>query len=278
MKLPILFIAALPLQIGALAAHLVLVYFLPKQVFLREALPLAYLGATYLQWLGFSIFISLRTKVCRVPFLMHIPHLLSFLPLLRHVMLAAERTPADTDSLTLAWVHSVATHSFSLVAAWLWQVRRQYDAHGRDLLRKEAIPLSLYSLAALTIIALYAGLDFSFAANTSPLAVGVIQLLLNIAVTGVLLYREQGTGMFPGRRSHGGRNVDRGALKPLAVIAAIAFSLVNAMLLFDKGRADIGVEAALAATSFTQIFSLFVFLLFSRHAAAEPRLSEPFEA
>jgi hypothetical protein len=246
LKLPILFIAALPLQIGALIAHLVLVYFFPKQVFLREALPLAYLGATYFQWLGFSVFISWRTKVCRVPFLMHIPHLLSFLPLLRHVMLAAERTPADTDSLTLAWLHSVATHSFSLVAAWLWQVRRQYDAHGRDLLRKEALPLSLYSLAALTIILLYAGLDFSFAANSSPLAVGVIQLLLNIAVTGVLLYREHG------------------ALKPLAVVAALVFSVVNGVLLFDKGRADIGVEAALAATSFTQIFSLFVFLIFSR--------------
>ena len=242
-----LLIAALPLQLGAFAAHLVLINFYPKAALLKDALPLVYLGATYLQWLGIAIFISLRTKVCRVPFMMHIPHLLSFLPLLRHVMLAADRTPADAQSLTLAWLHSVATHSFSLVAAWLWQARRIRHGHAGDLLRKEAIPLSLYSLSVLTTIVLYAGLDFSFAATNSPWAVGAIQLLFNFAVTGVLLYRE-----------HGG-------LKPLAVIAAIVFSLVNAALLFDRGRADIGVEAALAATSFTQIFSLFVFLIFSRN-------------
>ncbi|MBX3722500.1 MAG: hypothetical protein KF713_11730 [Turneriella sp.] len=250
-----LFLASMPLQIGALAGHLILTFAYPKQIFLREALPLIYLGATYLQWLAVAVFISLRTKVCRVPFLMHVPHLLSFLPLLRHVMLAAERTPADTGSLTLAWVHAVVTHSFSLVAAWLWQVRRQYDAHGADLLRKEIIPLSLYVLAALTTILLYAGLDFSFAANSSPLAVGIIQLLLNTAVTVVLLYREHG------------------ALKPLAVIAALFFSLVNGLLLFDRVSGGfnrdmpLGVEVALAATSFTQIFSLFVFLIFSRRDA-----------
>lgn len=251
-----LFFAALPLQIAGFAGHLVVTYAFPKQVFLREALPLIYLGATYLQWLAVAFFISWRTKICRVPFLMHVPHLLSFLPLLRHVMLAADRTPADAGSLTLAWVHAVVTHSFSLVAAWLWQVRRQYDAHGTDLLRKEIIPLALYVLAALTTILLYAGLDFSFAANSSPLAVGIIQLLLNTAVTAVLLYREHG------------------ALKPLAVIAAVFFSVVNGLLLFDRVSGSfnrdmpLGVEVALAATSFTQIFSLFVFLIFSRREAA----------
>lgn len=245
-RLPFLFLAALPLQLGAFAAHLVILNFYPKAALLRDALPLAYLGVTYLQWLGLAIFISLKTKVCRVPFVMHLPHFLSFLPLLRHVMLAAERHPSDDMSLTLAWLHSTLTHSFSLVAAWLWQVRHQYDAHEGDLLRKEAIPLSFYGLSVLTTISLYAGLDFSFTATNSPWAVGAIQLLLNLSVTGLLLYRE-----------HGG-------LKPLAVVAAVIFSLVNAALLFDRGRADIGVEVALTATSFTQIFSLFVFLIFSR--------------
>lgn len=263
-RLPFLFLAALPLQIGAFAAHLVVLNFYPKAALVRDALPLAYLGATYLQWLGVAIFISLKTKVCRVPFVMHLPHFLSFLPLLRHVMLASERHPSDDMSLTLAWLHSVATHSFSLVAAWLWQVRRQYDAHEGDLLRREAIPLSFYGLSVLTTLSLYAGLDFSFAATNSPWAVGAIQLLLNLSVTGVLLYREQGPWMAHGRRGHGGPGGDPGGLKPLAVIAAVVFSLVNAALLFDRGAGDIGVEVALTATSFTQIFSLFVFLIFSR--------------
>ena len=163
-------------------------------------------------------------------------------------MLTSNRIPTDPASLTLAWAHAVATHSFSLVAAWLWQVRRQEDAHEQELFRKDFVPLALYVICALTTILLYAGGDFSFAKATTPYAVGAIQLLLNIGITVVLLHRE-----------HGG-------LKPLAVVAAIVFSLANAALLFDKTPGDIGVELALAATSFTQIFSLFVFLMFSGRA------------
>lgn len=246
-KLSSLLFAALPLQFGFLAGHFLLVFYFPVSPLLREELPLLYLAATYLQWLCVAFIISKRTKICRVPILMHLPHLLSFLPLLRHIILAANRTPSDIGSLSLAWVHSVATHSFSLVATWLWQQRKFFATSAADLLRQEFVPLALYALAALTTIALYAGLDWSFARTPLPLAVGIIQLLLNIAVTGVLLYR------------------DRGSLKVFAITAAVIFSLANGLLLFDHAQGDIGVELALAATSFTQIFSLFVFMLHSKH-------------
>jgi len=246
-KLVYLVLAAVPLQLGFLACHFLLIFYFPVSPLVREELPLLYLAATYLQWLFVAFVISKRTKVCRVPILMHLPHLLSFLPLLRHIILAANRTPSDISSLSLAWVHSVATHSFSLVATWLWQQRKLFSASAVDLLRQEFVPLALYALAALTTIVLYAGLDWSFARTPLPLAVGIIQMLLNIAVTGVLLYR------------------DRGSLKIFAIIAAVVFSLANGLLLFDHAQGDIGVELALAATSFTQIFSLFVFMLHSKH-------------
>jgi hypothetical protein len=250
-NLRLLFWAALGPQSAFLLAHFALVLVWPKALFLREALPLIYLTATYGQWLVVAVFISWRyhavhTRDCRVPLVMHLPHLLSFLPLMRHVILAANRTPADTTSLSLAWVHAVSTHTFSVMAAWLWQVRRRFDAHEVDLIRREAIPLAFYGIAAITGVLLYAGLDFSFEKTGEPFAVGVIQLVLNLAVTAILLYREHGS------------------LKVFAVVAAAVFSLANAALLFDKSPSDIGVEAALAATSFTQIFSLFVFLIFSR--------------
>lgn len=262
------FAAAVPLQVAFLCAHLVLVFFYPKQQFLLEALPVAYLAFTYIQWLSVAALISFAGKNYPIPILMHLPHLLSFFPLIRHILLTSNRIATDQTSLTLAWTHAVATHSFSLVAAWLWQVRRgpedlvapgsrdtagaswrEWAADAGQLFRKDFIPLTLYAICALTTILLYAGGDFSFAKATTPYAVGAIQLLLNLGITVVLLHRE-----------HGG-------LKPLATLAAVIFSVANAALLFDKTPGDIGVELALAATSFTQIFSLFVFLMFSRRAS-----------
>lgn len=243
-----LFAAAVPLQILLFCSHLVLTIYFPKQQFLLEALPVIYLALTYLQWLTIAAVISLTGKRFPIPVLMHLPHLLSFLPLIRHILLTSNRMHTDTGSLTLAWAHAVATHSFSLVAAWLWQVRRQNDAHELDLFRKDFIPLALYVICALTTIMLYAGADFTFAKAPAPYATGAIQLLLNLGITVVLLHRE-----------HGG-------LKPLATLAAVIFSLANAALLFDKTPGDLGVELALAATSFTQVFSLFVFLMFSRRS------------
>lgn len=240
------FAAAVPLQVALFCAHLAVVIYFPAQRLLLEALPVVYLALTYIQWLSVSAIISFTSKKYPVPILMHIPHLLSFLPLVRHVLLTSNRIPTDPTSLTLAWGHAVATHSFSLVAAWLWQVRGEKDADAGQLFRRDFIPLGLYLICALTTILLYAGVDFSFAKATAPYAVGAIQLLLNLGITVVLLHRE-----------HGG-------LKPLATLAAVVFSLANAALLFDRTPGDIGVELALAATSFTQIFSLFVFLMFSR--------------
>ncbi len=262
-KLPFLFAAAVPLQISFLGAHAVLVLYFPQKRFEREALPLIYLAATYVQWLLFSFFISWRTKKYRVPIVMHLPHLLSFLPLIRHVMIAADpgsginrigaahdvalganRPETDATSLMLAWVHAVASHSFSLVAAWLWQLRRAYEA---DLTEKrDLIPIAIYAIMAFTTLVIYAGLDMSFAAVNAPLAVGLIQLLLNVAVTGLLLLRETSR------------------ISTLTLIPAIVFSLVNASLLFDKARAEMGVELALAGATLTQIFSLYVFLHYSR--------------
>lgn len=244
-KLPLLFAAALPLQLAFLGAHLALSLHFPQKRFEREALPLIYLAATYAQWLLFSFFISWRTKKYRVPIIMHLPHLLSFLPLVRHVMIAADRIETEPTSLLLAWVHAVATHIFSLVAAWLWQMRRAYEA---DLTEKrDLIPIAIYALMALTTIVIYGGLDMSFAAVNVPLAVGLIQLLLNVAVTGLLLLRETSR------------------ITALTLIPAVIFSLVNGSLLFDRARAEMGVELALAGSSFTQIFTLYVFLHFSRH-------------
>lgn len=245
-KLPLLFAAAIPLQLAFLGAHLALSLYFPQKRFEREALPLIYLAATYAQWLLFSFFISWRTKKYRVPIIMHLPHLLSFLPLIRHVMIAADRIETEPTGLLLAWVHAVATHIFSLVAAWLWQMRRAFE---EDLTEKrDLIPIAIYALMAFTTIVIYGGLDMSFAAVNVPLAVGLIQLLLNVAVTGLLLLRETSR------------------ITALTLIPAVIFSLVNGSLLFDRARAEMGVELALAGSSFTQIFTLYVFLHFSRHS------------
>lgn len=234
------FAAAAPLQLLFLAAHFLFSLTRPGDALLREALPVAYLAVTYLQWLLFAFFISFHTKKYPVPLVMHLPHLLSFLPLVRHIMLAAERLPVDAASLSLAWVHSVATHCFSLVAAWLWQMRGEFVLTGE--LKQKLLPIALYVIAALTTIVLYAGLDFSFASSHSPLALGIIQLLLNFAVIALLLISEKRRIWF-------------------ALAAALVFSAVNTALLFDQARADIGVEIALAAGSFTQIFSIYVLLM-----------------
>lgn len=244
-KLPFLLAAAVPLQLVFLGLHIALVLYFPQKRFEREALPLIYLATTYAQWLMVSFFISWHTQKYRVPIIMHLPHLLSFLPLVRHVMIAADRLESDTTSLLLAWVHAVATHIFSLVAAWLWQMRRAYEA---DLTEKrDLIPIAIYALMAFTTLVIYAGLDMSFAAVNAPLAVGLIQLLLNVAVTGLLLLRETSR------------------ITALTLIPAVIFSLVNGSLLFDRARAEMGVELALAGSSFTQIFTLYVFLHYSRH-------------
>jgi hypothetical protein len=249
-KLIPLFLIAVPVQLAFLGTHLVLALWYPQQKFWLDALPLLYLGATYLQWLFWAFVISFRNDNCRVPIIMHVPHLLSFLPLIRHVMLAAEHHPSSTASLTIAWIHCVATHSFSLVAAWLWQLRGRFsEDEGFPAFRRNLMPFALYTLAALTMIALYAGADFRFARTDTPLAVGLIQLVLSMAVTLVLIYREPGS------------------LRPLAIFAALVFSLTNGLLLFDSATGDFGPELALAASSFTQIFTLYVILLFNRSRA-----------
>lgn len=235
-----LIFAAAPVQLALLTAHLVVSYGFPSHTALREALPVAYLAATYLQWLGFAFFISMRTGH-RVPIAMHLPHLLSFLPLIRHIMLAADRMPTDTTSLTLAWVHAIVTHIFSLVATWLWQMRISHLPQAADR-RREILPIALYAILLITTILAYAGLDFSFAAASSPFALGIVQLLLQVVVTVLLITR-------PEHRSGS-----------LALFAAAAFSLANLALLFDRSRSNLGVEIALAATSFTQIFALYVFV------------------
>lgn len=261
-KLSFLLAAAVPLQLAFLGLHIGLVLYFPQKRFEREALPLVYLAVTYAQWLMVSFFISWRTQKYRVPIIMHLPHLLSFLPLIRHVMIAADRGPGmglvgaphdvvlgadretEATSLLLAWVHAVASHSFSLVAAWLWQMRRAYEA---DLTEKrDLIPIAIYAIMAFTTIVIYAGLDMSFTASAAPLAVGLIQLLLNVALTGLLLLRESTR------------------ITALTLVPAVIFSLINGSLLFDKARAEMGVELALTGASFTQIFTLYVFLHYSR--------------
>jgi hypothetical protein len=260
-----LILAAVPVQLLLLTAHLVVSYRYPHLIAWREALPVLYLAVTYWQWLLFAFYISLRThRRYPVPILMHLPHLLSFLPLMRHIMLAADQgsgpgaagaqqgivSPAtiltgDTTSLTLAWIHAVVTHCFSLIAAWLWQVRREHEAETAER-RRELLPIALYAIALITSILTYAGLDLSFTHNSRPLALGIVQLLLQILVTTLLISRSPRKGA------------------RIALVAAIAFSLANLLLLFDQSRSSLGVEIALAATSFTQIFALFVFLVFGR--------------
>jgi len=235
-----LIIAAAPLQLAFFAAHCVVITKFSQLKALTEALPVLYLAATYLQWLGTAFFISMSTGQ-RVPLLMHLPHLLSFLPLLRHIMLAADRLPVDSASLTLAWVHAVVTHIFSLLATWLWQMRISHEMPVADR-RRELLPIALYTILLITTILAYAGLDFSFEAAGSPFALGLVLLLLQVLLTILLITRLHHR---PG---------------PLALIAAAAFALVNLVLLFDRSRSNLGVEIALAATSFTQIFALYVFV------------------
>ena len=239
-KLSVLLVLALPLQLGFLAAHLVLTYKFPDQRFWREILPLAYLTATYLQWLLIAFFISWRTKKYPVPIIMHLPHLLSFLPLVRHVMVAADRQQGEATGLLLAWLHAVATHIFSLTAAWLWQLRSAYRREVDE--KRDLVPIGIYAIALITTVLLYAGLDLSFAATAAPLALGIVHLLLYMAITLMLVIR------------------DRHAWSALSLAAAVIFSLANAALLFDRSRSDLGVELALAGASFTQVFSLYVFL------------------
>ncbi|GAB4424207.1 MAG: hypothetical protein OHK0011_04650 [Turneriella sp.] len=243
-KLKVCLAAAVPLQLGFGALHFLLLRFSPQNALLREALPVIYLAATYLQWLAFSFWISLRTKRYRVPIIMHLPHLLSFLPLVRHIMLAADRIALDETSLNLAWLHCVVTHSFSLPAAWLWQVRSAFD--DGQALRHRLLSVVLYLIAALTTLVLYAGLDFSFARSAFPFGLGLVQFLFYAGITLVLLLREKIRHALP-------------------AAAAAAFAFVNGFLLFDQARSDIAVELALAAGSLTQLFSLYVFLVYAGH-------------
>lgn len=226
-------VAAIPLQIAFLAMHFIFLNLSPGNTFLRESLPLIYLGATYAQWLIVAAYLSYKYGK-PVPLLMHLPHLFSFLPLLRHVMLAAERTPSDSQSLTLAWVHTTVTHMFSLIATWLWQLRD----NKWELSKPEKARVVFYAAAVLTTILIYAGLDFAFAESINPFAVGFVQFLLAVSVTGVLLFQAPGA---------------------MAIGAALIFSIGNAALLFDNSRSSFSVELSLAATSLTQYFALYVF-------------------
>lgn len=238
-----LFLAAVPLQLFFLFAHFYWSYQRPQDALLRDAFPLVYLAGTYLQWLLFAFWISLRTKKYRVPLLMHLPHFLSFLPLLRLVALASEKETVETLSLHLAWVHSVLTHSFTLVAAWLWQVRAEFE---NPIWKKERyLPFLAYLAASSTMLVVYAGLDFTFKAPSNALALGTIQLLLYLAV-GVLILLSEKTRM------------------RLAFVALSVFVAVNTMLLFDPSRTGFSVEVALSGVTFTQLFSLCVFLVLSR--------------
>jgi hypothetical protein len=240
-------VAAIPVQMACAIIYCAVTHYFPHNALLREALPVAYLALTYLQWLVVALWLSVRNQKYRVPILMHLPHLLSFLPLVRLIMLAAEQRPIDSASVKLAWLHSVVTHSFSLVAAWLWQVRAEFEEE--RALHHRILPIALYFLAALTTLVIYAGLDFSFSRSTFPLGLSVVQLLLYFSVTIALLLREKIRHLLP-------------------VIATVAFALVNGLLLFDQARSDIGVELALAASSATQLFSLYVFLVYSAHRQA----------
>lgn len=236
-KLQLLFVASAPLQLAFAAVHFALLWLSPGNLLLRDALPVAYLAVTYAQWLLVSFYLSLRTGKYRIPIVMHLPHLLSFLPLARHILLAADGQAPDTPSLAVAWIHCVVTHCFSLPAAWLWQVRGHFGpASG---LRQNLLPILLLILAQLTILALYAGLDFGFARSPLPLGLGLLQLLLYAGVTLALL---------------------RGKTRPLLpALAAVAFALVNGALLFDRAGSRFGVELALAAGGATQLFALYVF-------------------
>ncbi|MFO1469856.1 MAG: hypothetical protein U1F27_02300 [Turneriella sp.] len=89
-KLPLLFAGRTPAAACFSGAHLALSCIFRKNALERDALPVVYLAATYLQWLFFLFLASWRTKKTR-PIIMHLPHLLSFLPLIRHIMIAADR-------------------------------------------------------------------------------------------------------------------------------------------------------------------------------------------
>ncbi|MFO1469855.1 MAG: hypothetical protein U1F27_02295 [Turneriella sp.] len=78
-------------------------------------------------------------------------------------------------------------HMFSLNAVWLWQMRRAYEADFAGG-KRDLVPIAIYVLMAITTIVIYAGLDMSFATVNAPLAVGLIQLLLNVAAAKGPLY------------------------------------------------------------------------------------------
>ncbi|HRP70633.1 MAG TPA: hypothetical protein PLY93_13975, partial [Turneriella sp.] len=86
-----LFCASGIIQFFFLAVHLFNLRSAQAKPLFIESLPILYLAATYALWLLVATFISWRTKKYRVPLLMHIPHLFSFLPLIRHIMLAADK-------------------------------------------------------------------------------------------------------------------------------------------------------------------------------------------
>lgn len=243
----ILALAILP-QLAFASCHFLLSRSAPSHALLVEILPVTYLAATYLQWLLFSAWIAWRYQY-PVPAVMHLPHLLSFLPLLRHILLAAERKGIELSYLDLAWLHAVVTHSFSLPAAWLWQMRRSAFAIGQRF-----FPVAVYSLVALLLFVLYAGLDFGFARATYPFVLAILQFLLYLGTTLVLV-------------------LPRGHRAPLPLIAATAFALTNGVLLFDQVRSVIGVELSLSASSITQLFALYAFVLYSPTSA--PRADRP---
>lgn len=235
-------------QLAFGGCHFLLSRFAPSHALLVEILPVAYLAATYLQWLSLSAWIALRYQYS-VPVVMHLPHLLSFLPLLRHILLAAERKGIELSYLDLAWLHSVVTHSFSLPAAWLWQMRRSAIAIGQRF-----FPVAVFSLAALLIVVLYAGLDFGFARATYPFVLAILQFLLYLGATLALV-------------------LPQGHRAPLPIIAATVLALTNGVLLFDQVRSAIGVELSLSASSITQLFALYAFVLYS--PALTPRADRP---
>lgn len=237
-KLSSLFLAALLPQLAWGFCQLLFSQLWAQNAFLREILPVIYLATTYLQWLLIAIGISLKAKHCRVPVSMHLPHFLSFLPLVRHILLAADRQGTDPVSLNYAWLHSLVTHCLTLPACWLWQMRatmREDSAVTQRLLAR-----MVYILAALVVLAIYAGLDFQFVHTVSPLALGLLQFALFFLATLLFIMMQ--------KRVH-----------PLPIIAATVFAGVNCLLLCDRAGSIIRVEFALGACSMAQLFALFVF-------------------
>ncbi|MBV6494128.1 MAG: hypothetical protein LDLANPLL_02154 [Turneriella sp.] len=247
-RVKFLFITAGSIQVIFLVLHLSYLPSAKASPLFIETLPIIYLAATYFTWLSVATFISFKTKIYRVPLLMHVPHLFSFLPLLRHIILAANKENVNLADLTFAYVHACVTHTFSLVAAWMWQMRDKDASRLRELWQKNYLSFLLFVLAQLAIVLLYAGGDFGFKTTTEPWAVGFLQALLNSIVIVFFLYK------------------DSGALRPLPLSAAILFSLTNVALLFDTSTNTLlTTQAALAASGITQLFSLFVFLLFEEN-------------